>query len=165
MILANLHGPQPASFNPPSLLSSSFYLGFVVHLAHHRYTLPQDVAEKYGASLFMLQGLARTCVRDIDPQVCISIIVPLALPRLTLAAPAERPVLLSHRHEEVRDHGGAALWQRQIHRCRGAEGQGLHAVRSAAQAWSDRITFISSLCRALHVLASGAGITSCLSSV
>jgi len=34
-----------------------------------RYTLPQDVAEKYGASLFMLQGLARTCVRDIDPQV------------------------------------------------------------------------------------------------
>jgi hypothetical protein len=53
------------SFTPtPTPLSSPFVAC--------RYTLPQDVAEKYGAALFMLQGLARTCVRDIDPQVCVS---------------------------------------------------------------------------------------------
>jgi hypothetical protein len=35
-----------------------------------RYTLPQELAEKYGAVIFRLQGMARSCVRDVDPQVC-----------------------------------------------------------------------------------------------
>ena len=33
-----------------------------------RYTLPQDLAEKYGAAIYDLLGLARTSVRDVDPQ-------------------------------------------------------------------------------------------------
>mmetsp|Transcript_25238 Transcript_25238/g.51358 ORF Transcript_25238/g.51358 Transcript_25238/m.51358 type:complete len:113 (+) Transcript_25238:70-408(+) len=33
-----------------------------------RYSLPQELAEKYGEQIFMLQSIARTAVRDVDPQ-------------------------------------------------------------------------------------------------
>merc|ERR1712205_99808 len=34
-----------------------------------RYSLPQEMAEKYGEQIFMLQqSIARTAVRDVDPQ-------------------------------------------------------------------------------------------------
>ena len=33
-----------------------------------RYSLPQELAEKYGEQIFVLQSIARTAVRDVDPQ-------------------------------------------------------------------------------------------------
>lgn len=37
----------------------------------------QELAEKYGEQIFMLQSIARTAVRDVDPQVSTSSIVSL----------------------------------------------------------------------------------------
>jgi len=34
-----------------------------------RYSLPQELAEKYGEQVWLLQNIARTAVRDVDPQV------------------------------------------------------------------------------------------------
>ena len=31
----------------------------------------QELAEKYGEKIFMLQSIARTAVRDVDPQVAV----------------------------------------------------------------------------------------------
>uniref|UniRef100_A0A7S0Z536 Roadblock/LAMTOR2 domain-containing protein n=2 Tax=Hemiselmis TaxID=77924 RepID=A0A7S0Z536_9CRYP len=33
-----------------------------------RYSLPQELAEKYGEQVWLLQNIARTAVRDVDPQ-------------------------------------------------------------------------------------------------
>jgi hypothetical protein len=30
----------------------------------------QELAEKYGEQVWLLQNIARTAVRDVDPQVC-----------------------------------------------------------------------------------------------
>jgi hypothetical protein len=32
----------------------------------------QELAEKYGEQVWLLQNIARTAVRDVDPQVCIT---------------------------------------------------------------------------------------------
>ena len=34
----------------------------------------QELAEKYGEQVWLLQNIARTAVRDVDPQVCFSVL-------------------------------------------------------------------------------------------
>ncbi len=38
-----------------------------------RYSLPQELAEKYGEQVWLLQNIARTAVRDVDPQVSVAL--------------------------------------------------------------------------------------------
>merc|ERR1712216_846918 len=83
-----------------------------------RYSLPQEMAEKYGEQIFMLQQIARTAVRDVDPR---------------------GPDIPAHRHQEIRNLGGAILGGSQVRRDWCHEGQGLHPLCPPAQAGPKRL--------------------------
>ena len=47
----------------------SWFEGKKTEFKSHCKQTQQELAEKYGEKIFMLQSIARTAVRDVDPQV------------------------------------------------------------------------------------------------